>query len=215
MIGLWSMTYVARIIPGVLGLLLFLPLLLFSAGLDDLKKAYSGINSLEAGFHQKIVIANVKKVREFDGTFFYKRGKGFLWRYSKPKAKSFLYDGQFIWQDEEEKSFVLKEKINKDKTGGTFFDLVEDIGKLDDLFILKQESLADGMGVLELAPRKEGNITTAKIWIDKQNLVKKIEIREFTGNVNTISFSAVRSNQPISDSKFVFKADKEKEIVER
>jgi chaperone LolA len=179
------------------------------------KKTYGGISTLDASFQQKIYILNIKKTREFNGEFFYKRGKGFLWRYTKPKEKYFLYDGQFMWQDDGEKTFVLKEKINKEKTGGTFFDLVEDITKIDDLFTLKQESVSGDMTVLDLVPKKEGNITTAKVWIDKQNLVRKIEIKEFTGNINTIEFSAVKVNQSVSDAKFIYKPDKKKEIIEQ
>jgi outer membrane lipoprotein-sorting protein len=120
-----------------------------------------------------------------------------------------------MWQDEEDKTFVLKERINKEKTRGTFFDLVEDITKLDDLFVLKQENMVGDMEVLELAPKKEGSITSAKVWIDTQNIVKKIEIQEFTGNINTIEFSDIKVNQPINDGKFIYKPDKQKEIIER
>ncbi len=196
-------------------ILLIAPALCGASEFDSIKKTYAGINTLEAKFHQKLFIENIKKARDFDGEFFYKRGKGFLWRYTKPKAKYFLYDGQFMWQDDEEKTFVLKEKINKEKTGGTFFDLVEDITKIDDLFTLKQEGVSGDMTVLDLVPKKEGNITAAKVWIDKQNLVRKIEIKEFTGNINTIEFSAIKVNQAISDGKFIYKSDKKKEIVEQ
>jgi len=196
-------------------ILLMTPVLCGASGFDSLKKTYGGINTLEAKFYQKLFIENIKKARDFDGEFFYKREKGFLWRYTKPKAKYFLYDGQYMWQDEEDKTFVLKEKINKEKTGGTFFDLVEDITKIDDLFTLKQESVSGDMTVLDLVPKKEGNITAAKVWIDKQNLVRKIEIKEFTGNINTIEFSAVKVNQTISDGKFIYEPDKKKEVVEQ
>jgi chaperone LolA len=196
-------------------ILMVAPLLCGASGFDSVKKAYAGINALEANFHQKLFIENIKKARDFDGEFSYKRGKGFLWRYTKQKAKYFLYDGQFMWQDEEDKTFVLKEKINKEKTGGTFFDLVEDITKIDDLFTLKQESVSGDTTVLDLVPKKEGNITAAKVWIDKQALVRKLEIKEFTGNINTIEFSAVKINQSISDGKFTYEPDKNKEIVEQ
>jgi chaperone LolA len=196
-------------------ILIMMPVLCGASGFDELKKTYGGISTLDASFQQKIYILNIKKTREFNGEFFYKRGKGFLWRYTKPKEKYFLYDGQFMWQDDGEKTFVLKEKINKEKTGGTFFDLVEDITKIDDLFTLKQESVSGDMTVLDLVPKKEGNITTAKVWIDKQNLVRKIEIKEFTGNINTIEFSAVKVNQSVSDAKFIYKPDKKKEIIEQ
>jgi outer membrane lipoprotein-sorting protein len=196
-------------------ILLIAPVLCVASGFDSLKKTYAGINTLEAKFHQKLFIENIKKAREFDGEFLYKRGKGFLWGYTKPKAKSFLYDGQYIWQDEEDKAFVLKSKKNKEKTENAFLDLVEDITKIDDLFTLKQESVSGDMTVLDLVPKKEAGITSAKIWIDKQNLIRKIETMEFTGNINTIEFSGVKVNQSISDGRFIYKSDKKKEIVEQ
>ncbi|HEX2965250.1 MAG TPA: outer membrane lipoprotein carrier protein LolA, partial [Syntrophorhabdaceae bacterium] len=199
----------------IAAVLLMLPVFSGAAGFDSLKKTYAGINSLEARFHQKLFMENVKKEREFDGEFLYKRGKGFLWRYTKPKGKYFLYDGQFIWQDEEEKNFVTKQKVDKQKTGGTFFDLIDDISKLDDLFTLKQESIAGDMTVMELVPKKDATITVAKMWIDKQNVIRKIQTTEFSGNINTIEFSAVRINQAISDAKFIYSPDKKKEIVEQ
>jgi len=196
-------------------ILVVAPVLCGASGLDSLKKTYAGIYTLEAKFHQSLFIANIKKAREFDGEFSYKREKGFLWRYTKPKTKYFLYDGQYIWQDEEDKSFVMKSKKNKEKTENAFLDLVEDITKIDDLFSLKQESVSGEMTVLDLVPKKEAGITAAKIWIDKQDFIRKIETKEFTGNINTIEFLAVKVNQTISDEKFIYKSDKKKEIVEQ
>jgi outer membrane lipoprotein-sorting protein len=170
---------------------------------------------MQATFHQKIYIAGLKKGREFDGEFFYKRQRGFLWRYNKPKVKYFLYDGKYIWQSEDEKPFVIKERINKAKTGGTFLDLIEDISKIDELFTLKQQSLSGELEILELLPKKDGTVNLAKVWIDKQNMVRKIEIHEFTGNINTIEFSSIKVNQYIDDAKFDFKLDKQKEVIER
>ena len=127
----------------------------------------------------------------------------------------FLYDGKFIWQGEDDKPFVMKDKIDKEKTGGTFFDLIEDIAKIDELFSIKDQKIEGDLEILELLPTKEGTVNSAKVWIDKQKRIKKIEIHEFTGNINTIEFSAITVNQPIDDGKFVFKNDGKKEIVER
>ncbi len=182
---------------------------------EGIKKTYSEIVTLDAKFHQKIVIASLKKERESDGEFFYKRHKGFLWKYKTPKVKYFLYDGKYIWQGDEEKPFVIKERIRKEKTGGTFLDLIEDIAKMDEIFTLRQQSRSGDFEVLDLVPKKEGTVTSAKIWIDKQNRVKKIEIHEFTGNTNAIEFSSIKINQSMDDGKFTFRPDKEKEVVER
>jgi chaperone LolA len=186
-----------------------------SSPFDEIKKTYAEIKTLEAQFNQKIFISSLKKERESKGEFFFKRQKGFLWRYKAPKVQYFLYDGKFIWQGEDDKPFVTKDKIDKEKTGGTFFDLVEDIAKIDELFTIKEQKVVDDFEVLELLPKKEGTVNSAKVWIDKQKRIKKLEIYEFTGNINTIEFSGIKVNQPLDDGKFVFKRDGSKEIVER
>jgi outer membrane lipoprotein-sorting protein len=182
---------------------------------DEIKKTYAEIKTLEARFNQRIFISSLKKERESKGEFFFKRQKGFLWRYKTPKVQYFLYDGKFIWQGEDDKPFIMKDKIDKEKTGGTFFDLIEDIAKIDELFTIKEQKIVEDLEVLELLPKKEGTVNSAKVWIDNQKRVKKIEIYEFTGNTNTIEFSAIKVNQPLDDGKFVFKRDGAKEIVER
>jgi chaperone LolA len=191
------------------------PRTVVSSPFDGLKKTYSEVNSLEAVFHQKIFIANLKKERAFEGDFFYKRHKGFLWKYRTPKVKFFLYDGKYMWQGEDEKPFVVKERIRKEKTTGTFLDLIEDIARIDELFTLKQQSIAGSLEVLEIVPKKDSTVSSAKVWIDKQNVVRKIEIREFTGNINTIEFSAVKMNHGVDDVRFIYRPEKGKEIVER
>jgi chaperone LolA len=182
---------------------------------DSLKKTYAQISTLEARFHQTIFISSLKKEREFDGEFYYKRQRGFLWRYKTPKVKYFLYDGRFIWQGEEEKSFIIKDRVNKEKTSGTFLDLIEDIAKLDEIFTLKEHSRAGDLETLELLPKKDTTVKSARVWIDNQNLVKKIQIHEFTGNVNTIEFFSIKPNRSIDDSRFTFKPEPGKEIIAR
>lgn len=186
-----------------------------SSPFESLKKTYSAINTLEASFHQKIFVAGIRKTRETEGVFFFKRGKGFLWQYTKPKGKTFLYDGHYMWQDEEDKPFVLKNRVSREKTDGTFFHLVEDIARIDTIFSVKQQSIVAGMQYFELVPKKDSSVNMAKLWIDKNNLLRKLEIMEFTGNINTIEFSDIKVNPPISDSKFVYRPDGKKEIVER
>jgi outer membrane lipoprotein carrier protein len=186
-----------------------------SSPFDEIKKTYAEIKTLEAQFTQKIFISSLKRERDSKGDFFFKRQKGFLWRYKTPKAQYFLYDGKFIWQAEDDKPFVTKDKIDKDKTGGTFFDLIEDIAKIDELFTIKEQKIEGDLEVLQLQPKKEGSVNSARVWIDKQKKIKKIEIHEFTGNINTIEFLAIKLNQTVDDGRFVFKNDGKKEIIER
>ncbi len=181
--------------------------------LDSIKKTYSGINTVEARFNQKITMSALKRQREGAGEFFYKRGKGFLWRYTAPKERAFLYDGTVLWQAEEDKPTVIKQKVNKGKMEGSFFDLVDDVTRIDGLFALKESTRQDNMDVLLLIPKKEGTVQSARIWVDGQFIIRRMEIVEITGNVNLMEFSSVKINKSLSDSLFVFKPG-DKEIEE-
>ncbi|HAR96999.1 MAG TPA: hypothetical protein DCR97_13730 [Deltaproteobacteria bacterium] len=186
----------------------------FADPLDEIKQTYSQIKAVEARFQQKLYIMTMKKERDFAGEFFYKRSKGFLWRYTSPKQRLFLYDGKAIWQAEEDKEFVIKEKINKQKMEGNFLDLVEDISRIDQLFTLKGTTKEGDTQVLSLVPKKEGTLRSARVWTDKAHLVTKIELVEVTGNTNVITFSSVKTNGSIEDSLFVFRPGK-KEVLEQ
>lgn len=201
-------------------LLIWVAAILFQAAparadaVDVLKKTYAGIQTVEARFNQKILISTLKRERESKGEFYYKRGKGFLWKYTGPNRKVFLYDGKALWQADEEQPFVIKERVDKGKVQGSFLDLVEDISKLDEYFAI-QEVAQDKEGTMFLlAPKKEGMLQSARIWVDTKYLVSKIEITEITGNTNTLSFSSVKVNKPLDDGLFIFNPGK-KEIMER
>ena len=160
---------------------------------------------MEAHFRQKILIKALKREREMEGDFFYKRSKGFLWKYTAPKGKVFLYDGASMWQAEEGESFVTRDRVDREHLEGSFLDLVDDVTRLDTLFTLKGSSKQGEMEVLELAPKKEGTLQAARILVDSRYIITRVEIAEITGNVNVIDFSKVVVNKPVPDSLFVFK----------
>ncbi len=176
--------------------------------LDALKKTYAEITTVEARFHQRIMIMALKREREAEGVFFYKRSKGFLWKYTVPKEKVFLYDGAAMWQAEEGKSFVTRSRVDRQHMEGSFLDLVDDVTRLDALFTLVRSGREGELEVLDLAPKKEGTLQAARIWVDSRSLITRVEITEITGNVNVIDFSKVVVNKPVADSLFVFKPGK-------
>jgi outer membrane lipoprotein-sorting protein len=160
--------------------------------LDALKKTYAEIATVEAHFHQRILIKALKREREMEGDFTYKRSKGFLWRYTAPKEKIFLYDGAAMWQAEEGASFVTRERADRERMEGSFLDLVDDVTRLGTLFTLVRSN-------------KEGEL---EVWVDSRYIITRVEITEITGNVNVIDFSKIAVNKPVPDSLFVFKPGK-------
>ena len=195
-------------------MMLITPAVARADAIDMLKKTYAGIQTVEAQFTQKIVISTLKRERESKGEFYYKRGKGFLWKYTGPSRKVFLYDGKAMWQADEEQPFVIKDRVDKGKVQGSFLDLVEDISKLDAYFVIQEVAQDKDGTMFLLAPKKEGMLKSARMWVDTKYLVKQIEITEITGNTNTLSFSSAKVNKPLDDKLFIFNPGN-KEIMER
>jgi outer membrane lipoprotein carrier protein len=203
-----------RLFGAVLLLLALIPGLAYADELDAIKKKYSEIKTVEAQFQQKITISALKRQRDTKGEFFYKRGKGFLWKYTIPTEKVFLYDGNAVWQADQDKPYVIKEKVNKEKMEGNFLDLVDDVTHLDRLFTVKEAARQDNLDVLQLLPKKEGSVKSARIWVDDQSIIRKMEINEITGNVNVIEFSSIKIDKPVPDNLFVFNPGN-REVEER
>ncbi|MCS7280032.1 MAG: outer membrane lipoprotein carrier protein LolA [Desulfobacterota bacterium] len=182
---------------------------------EDVREKYSNVTTFQAKFKQTIHISSSDSLREFSGEFFYKKKRGFLWVYKSPRLRYFLFDGQYLYQYDEERPFIIKEKVDPSKTKKYFLDLIEDLTNLETHFRLKERISDKNYEILNLEPKTDEMITALRIWFGKDLTVKKIEIVEKTGNRNTLIFNSVVLNGEISDERFVFKKDRRKEVIER
>lgn len=201
-----------------LRLIIFLtiPFLLHGGTLTELlKERYEKIETLEASFRQKLYISSIKKERLLEGKFFYKKGKGFLWKYERPDEKIYLFDGTFLWQEEKKKNYVIKERVKKEERKGTFFDLVEDFKRIDEIILIKGEYEKEEEKIIEALPRKEEIIKTIRLYLDRKTMVRRLELYEITGNSNIIEFSDIKINEGIEDGIFIYRPKRGKEIRER
>lgn len=183
---------------------------------NELKRRYSKTTTMEATFKQRLYVSSLNKERMFEGEFFYKRGRGFLWQYRTPKSRFFLYDGRYIYQGDETKPYIIRQRVDKRKTAGTFLDLIDDIERLDDHFDLQRQGTKGDMEFLVLMPKQkeEGQIKHAVLWVDGSKRVRRLELYEFTGNNNIIEFSNIRLNEPLDDAMFILKPDRSKEVID-
>ena len=59
--------------------------------------------------------------------------------------------------------------------------------------------------ILNLTPKKNTlEFSSAKIWIDKNYILNKIEIKDFSGSVYFVELTNIKLNQKLSDSDFEF-----------
>ncbi len=68
------------------------------------------------------------------------------------------------------------------------------------------ESVEAGRNTLTLKPEPDSGINAdlIKIWINKENLIEKVSIKEPGGNVIEVKFTDYKINTGLADSKFLF-----------
>lgn len=182
---------------------------------DDIREKYSTIRTFKCQFRQTLFLAHLNSKKEFTGDFYYKKGKGFIWIYKTPWLRYFLFDGNNLYQYDERKPYVVKERMDSINSRTYFLDLIEDIGNLERHFSVKERTFEGNSEVIRLEPKKEGMIAYVKIWFGKGLDLQKIEIAEKNGNKNLLLFKSVVLNGEIEDSKFMFRNDRGKEVIER
>lgn len=198
----------------ILPLILF-PLLSFPLTIQDIKEKYSNIRTFQADFKQELYVSSLDAKRELSGEVYLKRKRGFLWIYRKPKFRYFLFDGSFLYQVDEERPYVTKERLDESKIQGYFLDLLEDMTNLDKHFRVKRVRNLTSEIIVELEPRENETILEVILRFDSHQNLLGLEIFERNGNRNKFRFSKVRLDAEIPEERFTFKIPIGKEIVER
>lgn len=70
--------------------------------------------------------------------------------------------------------------------------------------------------ILVLTPLKNSNIdySLIKIWINKENLISRIILKDKADNLIQIDFSKYKVNQKIADSKFIFTPPEGSKVID-
>lgn len=199
----------------LLSFLLFIASCSYAASIEEIKAKYSNIRTFNAKFTQEIQLASIDTKREFSGEVYFKRGRGFLWIYKKPRLRYFLFDGSFLYQVDEEKPYVVKEKFDPSKSQGYFLDLLEDIKNLDRHFKVRRVRSSENEILIELEPKENSALSMVTLRLDNSQTLLGLEILERTGNKNSFKFTSVVLDGEIPDHRFVFKMPKDKELLER
>ena len=74
----------------------------------------------------------------------------------------------------------------------------------------------DGAEVLLLTPNKDSFIgyNAIKIWMNKENLINRIVLKDNADNLIQIDFSKYKVNQKISDNKFNFTPPEGSKVID-
>jgi outer membrane lipoprotein carrier protein len=190
-------------------------LLLFTVGLNyyaigdkllaDLQDKFKEVKDLSAEFKQS---TNGKVV--VSGKFFFKKEDKLRIEF---KNSILISDGSTNWNYSQKENKVIISK-NDDNNASPFslrtviFDYPKEC--------LVSSEMENGIEVLILTPNKESSIgySLIKIWVNNENLINRIILKDKAENLTQIDFSKYKVNQKITDSKFNFTPPEGSKVID-
>jgi len=123
-----------------------------------------------------------------------------------PLETATVSDGHTLWVYNVKQKQVME---IPDQPGGAGVNvLLEDLGKLDELYnvtLVPDSTPPKPTYVIQLTPKQPGAFKTLQLTVSKQKYVlQNLVLTDPLDNVTEMTFTAVRLNQDIPDSEFVF-----------
>jgi outer membrane lipoprotein carrier protein len=163
--------------------------------LKALQNKFSKINELSADFTEH----TYNKI-DFKGSFLYKKENHLKFNLKKLVVVS---DGETNWNYNKKQNKVIITKFDKENPSPVSLEKI--INEFPSKCTIT-ESKDNGVPLIELKPKANSGIKAQfiKIWINDENLVKKISIKASTGTVLEFSFTNYKINPGLPESEFIF-----------
>lgn len=172
--------------------------------LTALRNKFNSINDLSADYSQRASGSEI-----VSGKIYFKKNNKFR---VQNKNQILGNDGTYAWNyNAAQKKYII---TNMEEENNSFFSINYLVNQLPNESVLSARTEGN-LKVLELTP-KSSNLQLKKIelWINSDNLIQKIVIKDLNNNTNEISLSNYKINQNISDSLFSFNPPEGTKIID-
>jgi outer membrane lipoprotein carrier protein len=172
--------------------------------LTALRNKFNSINDLSADYSQRASGSEI-----VSGKINFKKNNKFR---VQNKNQILGNDGTYAWNyNAAQKKYII---TNMEEENNSFFSINYLVNQLPNESVLSARTEGN-LKVLELTP-KSSNLQLKKIelWINSDNLIQKIVIKDLNNNTNEISLSNYKINQNISDSLFSFNPPEGTKIID-
>lgn len=166
-----------------------------AADLKSIQQRYSQIKDFTVSFSQETFQAIANKTVHFAGTVSYKRGSGVRMDVAAPQKQILVLRGQtaLIILPDEGTSQV--QDIPKEIAAQNILGFFSGLSSIDEYYRIQETDEN-----LVLKPKQgTGSIT---VWVDKDNLIKRILLKDAAGNASDIHLTRYLFNQGLSDGLF-------------
>jgi outer membrane lipoprotein carrier protein len=176
------------------------------------------VSSVTAGFEQTYRGPGV--VQTEAGVLFMKKPGLMRWEYREPEIKLFIADGRNSYLYTPEDRQVLVSRLSAAELRGTPLQFLLGRGRIMESFLPSWETelkpRVEGTVLLRLAPRTpEPSYAYVVLECDERTYdLRRIVIREATGNTSEFLLTNLQTNVRIDDKKFQFKIPKGVEVIQ-
>lgn len=171
--------------------------------LKDIQLRFSKIQDLSTD-----VIQNSTKTK-----FLYKKENKYR---IETTNNTIISDGSSIWNYNKKNNKVVISRPEDTEMTYTINNLVYSFPEQSRLLYEGKEKIGpEEYNVLSMTPaRSSSNYKKIKIWADKSNMIRKVNVSDAAGNILIFEFTNIKVNSNIPDSRFSFEPSKGSEIID-
>jgi outer membrane lipoprotein carrier protein len=167
---------------------------------------YERTRDLEARFQQTYTYAAFGRSQRSGGTLYVKKPGKLRWDYAEPAHKTIVVNGKRLVQYEPEANQAYVDERFDASAMSAAVTFLLGTGSLEKEFELG----ADDAGRLVLTPRKpDARVERVVLTVGPQGEVTATKVVDGSGNVNELTFTAIRRNPGLDDGRFVLELPKD------
>ncbi|HEX9162801.1 MAG TPA: outer membrane lipoprotein carrier protein LolA [Thermoanaerobaculia bacterium] len=185
----------------ILACITFLLVLTAAAPQAEIDRAAAAVAGTQASFAQSFTPKGFTKAQIEEGSVVFGKLPAMRWTYTRPEAKTFVFDGSRSWFYVPADKQVTIADIDNDRKRELPFLLVGDPAARERYFIVREESRGESV-ITSLMPREASGLIRSVSFVSNASthLINTIEYTDRDGNHTVFTFSGYHPARVSSDT---------------
>jgi outer membrane lipoprotein carrier protein len=177
--------------------------------LKNVQAKFNSISNFSSDFLQFTKLSGSDKPVTYKGRFYFEKENKYR---IELKNSKIISDGKTIWNYNKNTKKVVINNIESDPSAFSIKNIIYDYPAQSTVRFLGKEN---SYNVIELKPKKStDNFELIKLWIDENNLIKKVEMTDSNNLLLTFELSNIKLNQNLKVDNFTFVPPQGVEVID-
>lgn len=183
---------------------------------DKIQQRYDTLKSFRGFFNQKLTNASSHEVQERLGSISFVRPRFIRWETNSPEQEILVIGKNTVWDYFPEEETAYRYTVEQVLSSKTMLRFLSGEANLKEDFVVEDKGMEGEFKKLKLTPKEpEPNLVQAQVWVRPgKDLMEKIEIIDFFGNINYLELSGVELDVPIDAKDFTLEPPKGTKVLE-